>query len=273
LTTLRLVALAIWLVPLGAQARGPEKAARKRFDEGLAHYRAGRWDEAIESFRAAQAIAPAAELHFNIAQAYRMKGACAEALEEYRRYLEEDPDSPNRGPVRQYLNEMAACAAEPEPEPDETAEPEMPIEEAAAHEPQAADDDERPRVPAPIGSDDAERPSGSAGQGKRVIGLIVLGAGIALVGGGYGFGRVAAEKEDQVGDAFLNGDAWSPELADAEEDGKRAAVISAVMYTAGAAMIAGGTVSWLLGRRETSRLRVAPVAGRRGAGLGVSWTF
>src|SRR5437867_3461171 len=78
-----------------------ESRARELHQQGSRHYDIGEYDAAIDDFKAAYALSPAAGLLFNIAQAYRMKGtdSCAEALRYYRSYLRAAPNAENRESV------------------------------------------------------------------------------------------------------------------------------------------------------------------------------
>ncbi|HEY2746920.1 MAG TPA: hypothetical protein VGL86_19995 [Polyangia bacterium] len=88
--------------------------ARALSTEGLADFKAGRYAEAIESFAASYAIAPAPLLLFDIAQAHRLLGECDQAQQYYERYLVAAPDAKNRAVVEAHLGEVRACA-EPKP--------------------------------------------------------------------------------------------------------------------------------------------------------------
>lgn len=105
LTTNFLVLFVLVTRPLVASAQAPdavpgghanEEEARRAFDEGQALYRQGLYDEAIARFRQAQELRPSPMLHFNIAQAYRQKGDCAQALDAYQAFLREEPAARDR---------------------------------------------------------------------------------------------------------------------------------------------------------------------------------
>lgn len=68
--------------------------ARALHTQGLSAYQAGRYDFAVRKFAAALDAAPSPELLYHAAQAYRLKGERAKALEHYERYLEVAPDGP-----------------------------------------------------------------------------------------------------------------------------------------------------------------------------------
>jgi tetratricopeptide (TPR) repeat protein len=109
-----LVAVALLLIfaDVAAQEAPPAPADRAMAlsDEGLAAFRQRRYDDAIAAFAASYALSPLPALTFDIAQSYRLKGDCANALEHYRRYLNEAPDAPNRAVVEQQIGAMGQCA-------------------------------------------------------------------------------------------------------------------------------------------------------------------
>jgi tetratricopeptide (TPR) repeat protein len=69
--------------------------ARTRYERGVEAYRLGRYAEAVELFRQADALAPSAPLSFNIARAYAKLGDASGALRWYRDYLRRAPRAPN----------------------------------------------------------------------------------------------------------------------------------------------------------------------------------
>src|SRR5215813_608889 len=99
---------------LALQAHGPadQARARKLTDEGLTHYNVAEYDQAIESFKAAYVISKAPGLLFNIAQAYRLKGDCAQALHFYKNYLRVEPSAKQRAKAQARVEEMSRCTRE-----------------------------------------------------------------------------------------------------------------------------------------------------------------
>jgi hypothetical protein len=89
--------------------------ARDQFGRGARAFEAKNYDEAIERFERAYSLSSAPALLLNIAQAYRLKGSCAQALSFYRRFLVLEPQSPHRSEVEGRVAEMRACKEEPPP--------------------------------------------------------------------------------------------------------------------------------------------------------------
>src|SRR5262249_34851212 len=68
------------------------ETAKRLFNQGQVHYSLGEYDQAISEFRAAYQLSSAPGLLFNIAQAYRLKGDCRQALEVYKHFLRLAPE-------------------------------------------------------------------------------------------------------------------------------------------------------------------------------------
>lgn len=105
-----------------AHAQGPKTPsdddsttaeARSLFAEGSRLYDLGDYDQAIQFFEKAYTLSGAPTLLLNIAQAYRLEGACAQAATLYRRFLEKVPNTPHRGELEARIDEMKSCAASP----------------------------------------------------------------------------------------------------------------------------------------------------------------
>lgn len=91
LPLLAAIALALAAPHAAAQssARPVDKKAeaKARFQQGDAHLQAGAYQAAIDEFLKAYELFPNDRIHFNIAQAYRLKGDREKALEHYLKYL------------------------------------------------------------------------------------------------------------------------------------------------------------------------------------------
>lgn len=89
------------------------RRAREEFTQGVAHFEARRFREAIHSFQVAAQLVPSADLWFNIARAHEELGEWEQAIEHYRRYLRDRVDPPDRQQVESHvalLEERAEAA-------------------------------------------------------------------------------------------------------------------------------------------------------------------
>jgi hypothetical protein len=123
-----LVSFAPW------QAFAGKREAKQLFQRGQAAYDAQRFGEAIVLFERAYTEHPAPEFLFNIAQAHRRLGHCEEALVNYRRFLEQSPETRVRREVEGHIARLRSECIEPEG-PQPPAPPHPPEEEP---KPQAA---------------------------------------------------------------------------------------------------------------------------------------
>jgi hypothetical protein len=88
-----------------------EREARARYDEAVAAYRAGRYQQAIALFLAADQLAPSAALSFNVARAYERLDDSAGALRFYRDYLRREVSPVNMAGVRTRIAELESDLA------------------------------------------------------------------------------------------------------------------------------------------------------------------
>lgn len=104
-----LALLCVALVATDATADDGEAArAAKLFEEGASNYRAGRFEVAIGLFEEAHRLSNEPVLLFNLAKAYEGKGALAEAIAAYERYLVDAKDLPDRGAISARIETLRA---------------------------------------------------------------------------------------------------------------------------------------------------------------------
>ncbi len=119
-----LVAVAV-SAPAVARAQAGEDTARAEaeahFRTGETHYNLAEYDDAIREFKVAYELSKEPLLLFNLAQAYRLKGDCGQAVRFYRTYLRLAPaDGQNRPAAEQLLATLGDCSTrsgKPEPTP------------------------------------------------------------------------------------------------------------------------------------------------------------
>lgn len=130
LTLATAIVLQVMLLAAAApqvDASGADLQARAHYAEGARHYQSGDAARALEAFRAAYALAPHAELLFNIAQCHRQLGDGAKALESYEAYLRARPDAPNRAEVERWMNDLRPPRRPAAPGPRDTTESLAPL--------------------------------------------------------------------------------------------------------------------------------------------------
>jgi tetratricopeptide (TPR) repeat protein len=151
----------------------PEAEARQTYDRGRTQYDLGEYPAAISLFSRAYELSSAPALLFDIAQAYRLSGDCAKALEEYRHFVRLDPESQRRADADAYIASLGVeCGARP-PVPVGASEPvRVALDSAGA----------TPRITEAARSDDHRSRSVTATR----LGWTLLGAGLALGAGAGG---------------------------------------------------------------------------------------
>ena len=110
--------------PASAQGTAPAPAeddpalreARQHFETGRNAYNAGDYVTAIREFKAAEQLRPSPILAYNIGLANEKLGKRRVAVKYYRRYLDQQPNAPNRPEVDQRIQQLEAdIAANPNP--------------------------------------------------------------------------------------------------------------------------------------------------------------
>jgi tetratricopeptide (TPR) repeat protein len=93
------------------------REAREHFRRGKEAYAAQRFDEAYREFEAGYRLSSRPLFLYNMGHAKRRAGASAEACALYRRFLEVQPDAPQRAEVESILRELEPAWAPAKPEP------------------------------------------------------------------------------------------------------------------------------------------------------------
>jgi iron complex outermembrane receptor protein len=93
------------LVAAPAIARAEDDAAEARtlYDRGMAHFRLEEYDQAIEKWQAGFRLRPVPEFLYNIAQAYRLSKRNEKARSFYKKYLDMEPEAPNKAQVLKHI--------------------------------------------------------------------------------------------------------------------------------------------------------------------------
>jgi tetratricopeptide (TPR) repeat protein len=203
-----------------------EARARALYDQGMRHYNLSEYDVAIESFKQGYKLSGNPGFLYNLAQAYRLKGDCAQALTFYRNYLRADPQAENRVQVEEHIAALATCP-EPAPLPAVRVAPPPPRRTALA---------------------------------LRVTGLVAVGVGLALAGTSVYFGLDARSASDTIGELYRTGGTWDQAARDTEARGKRSQTLMLALGISGGAACVTGAVLFGLGVHAARREPRVPVA-------------
>lgn len=234
-------------------AQIPAKA-RSLADRGRAAHDAGDYPTAITAFTQAYVIAPSPALLFNLAQAYRLQGNCDDAALMYRRYLATGPGPEQRALAETHLASVERCLHKLALH--------IPVETASG------------RVIVPAAQPPASITAAPVSQRARIekdVGLgLAIGGGVSLAVAAY-YAVQAHEAQNDVEAAYTRGGRWA-DIAPIDARGKSAATTATWFGAGGALGLAGGIVTYLIGRRdEGPPLTVATT--RNGLQLGVRWAY
>ena len=158
-------------------ARGDERAEAKRhFESGMEHIRAGDYQQGIAELERAYQIVPHPAVRYNIARAQADAGRLEDAVRSYRQYLATDPE--DRADVAKTIAALeekiaaARSAKEPKPEPkpepgsEPKPEPGQPKPEPKPEPPPAT----TPALPKPVEAKPAsDAPGGEEIYGEQVV--------------------------------------------------------------------------------------------------------
>jgi hypothetical protein len=100
-----ILVVAILCCPVLGAAQPAEQRARALYDEGMKFYNTGDFPVALESFKAAYFAKPDPIFLFNMGQCYRMMGDAEASARQYRAYLRQRPDAPNRADVERFIHD------------------------------------------------------------------------------------------------------------------------------------------------------------------------
>lgn len=244
----------------------PSAEAKKLYLEGKAHYDVAEYADAIAKWKQAYVVSKAPMLLFNIAQAYRLSGDCAQALRSYATYEREAAkpiaNAEELALARSRCNPAPTNANPPDGTPAQQQQPPPPAHPRTPEPPTAADPEGgRDAHAAPSGIDAINEPpappelhESTTGRRTQYLGLGVAGAGVALAVTGYLFGRAASSHADEVSSYIGE---WSQAQADLASSGQRDATIGKVFAIAGGAAIVGGAVLYGLGWHAHGRAQLA----------------
>src|SRR6187402_1855053 len=112
-TTIVVLSLLIGVVrPAAAASTAAEREARRNFQAGEAHFKAGLYAEALADYQAGYAVAPLPGFLINVAQCQRRLGELARARATYQKFLMVAPDSPLGPEVKRLIAELDQMLAD-----------------------------------------------------------------------------------------------------------------------------------------------------------------
>lgn len=219
----------------GEQSVSPEEEeALDLFMEAERAYEAGHVTEAIDLLRRARSLHAAPVLLFNLARAYETDGRLEDALDAYRRYLEEEPEATDRGAIETRITA---------------------IESQLVENARLAEERRRAEERAAQRRDEASGPS--------ALPWVIAGVGVLTVGAGTIFGLLAeGARDDAVADP-VHADALATFAR-----GEDFALTANVLFAIGGALAAAGVIWGVIdlsisgdrGDEASARLEIGPAS-------------
>lgn len=250
------IALVLATAPARAQPSAKDKA-KQHFKQGKALQDDGRYDAAVDAYRAAYDLDQRPEMLFNIAQAYRLGNHKPQAIDYYLRYLAAQPNGPGVREARQWIAELSQQIEADRPLPIGPGEPEPPTPPPLTP-PSSIPPRSEPGPPTQVTTRSSPQ--------LRITGLATTGAGAIALGLGVVFGMKARSAAGTISD---HRGSWTQDERQTFEDGQRANRNMIIAYVAGGALVATGGVLYYLG----ARTHVVPVTDARTAGLAMWGRF
>ena len=272
------------LVPIGARAQPASSHAQAVVlsNDGDKHFALTDYEQAIASYREAYRLEAVPLLLYNIARSYRLLGACGQARTFFKNYLSTS-DGEYRERAEQRIAAIDAgtddkCVPDkvvdvraPTTQPGIGTTPEPGTGTGTTTQPSTGLDTPTARGPEPV-----DAPRARPGRGKRIAGLVTIGAGVVLAGtGGYFSSRARASARDLEDRCTPGCNADDAAIAALDADGKAAQRNATLLYGAGGVAVAAGAAlfTWgLLDGRAHAR-HVALVPTRSGALAVAGWSF
>jgi tetratricopeptide (TPR) repeat protein len=247
------------------------KAAKEYVKAGLAAQAAGNYGAAVRNFAKAYEQVPHKILLFNIAQAHRLAGQLDEAIEFYTRYLAAEPKGARSSLAQELLGELTIQKAERDRTLAEARRAELArhldeLRREAARWVEPAIEREAARQVAAEVFQRREHAHERTSRTIRRWGLAIGSAGVVSATASLAFGRRATQISDEVS---RPGATYDPTR---EREGKTAERYAISFGVAGAALIAGGAITYWSGYRKRGKERIAwaPLLTTDGGGIALN---
>jgi tetratricopeptide (TPR) repeat protein len=245
-----MLATAVTMIALvaraGAQPATSGKAAERAADAEQRFQRAD-YLGAAEQFKAAYALDADPGYLFDIAQAYRLAGKCADAADYYARLLAQVANPPHRDKIDGWLADQQACARREQ----QQRQPAATVVGATVAPPPPS-----PPPPPPPSSTGAQR---TVAWGLGIAGMVSLAVGAVFTAEAN---NVQSEWNKYAATCSLAMPCTSSRLLSYDHAGNADNAAAITGYAIGAAAIAAGVTLYIVSRpRRESPIAVAPTHG------------
>ena len=284
ISTALTITLALALAPRAHADDADDKTkadkAEALFKEGKRHYDIGEYSAAIAEWKESYLLSGAPLILYNIGQAYRLAGNCAQANRFYLNYKRAVVK-----PDKDLDKNMAKCAGvEPATGDEKPADP-KPTEETKPAETKPAETKPAEAKPAettpaetkppetkPADAKPADKPApppSSAGHGLRVTGIVITSVGAAFEIIALLEALKASSEANSVQEQ--KGIAWSQALMNHQIAGQNAQNGARIFAAIGGGLAATGLVMWYVGHRKAGHVEVAIAPGAASVGYACAW--
>lgn len=220
------------LAAASAPALADEATAKQHVDEATKLYNVQKYDKAAEEFQAAYLLDPQPDYLYASAQAQRLAGDCANAVQSYRAYLRTEPPADKRDKAEKNLER---CALEQQALQAKITMPRREIDG------QSADREVPTSLPG------AAQPPAYSPRRSFLAGHILVGAGVAAIGGGAYFYRKGHRAIESHNDAPTY-DEFAASRAGLD-DARHQQTIGLSALAAGGGLVLGGVLYYVLHAR------------------------
>ena len=250
----------ILVIAIAGSARADEpasdnaKRAQDLYEEGKRHFDIGDYPPAIAAWKQSYLLSSAPLLLFNIGQAYRLSGNCAQANRFYLNYKRVEPKPKNQLELDRAMDKCKGV----EPAEGDSSEPAQP-KPVEPKPPEPKPTDAAPATPAPVAPVEPKpvppRAEGRGFGGLQIAGIAVTISG-ALVLGYAGVRAIEARDDASTVSAKTFGTSWDT-VRDTDAQGRRKAHDAGIYGIAGGLVTAAGATLWWFGHRSSSQVDVA----------------
>jgi hypothetical protein len=241
------------------EAGTTDARAAELYESGKRHFDLAEYAAAIANWKESYLLSSEPLLLFNIGQAARLAGDCAQANRFYLNYQRVEPNPPNRTELALAMQKCVGV----EPSTGDSATPPTPTGDPTT---------DSPRPPPPPRPEPIETPpSRDLGKRLRLIGIVVAGTG-GVAGVITLMSAITARDRARTVENQLDGTTWSKGLGDTQRSGQEAETRAQVFGVIGIAAVATGGLLWWFGHQR-SRARVDVAITPTDAKVGLSCAF
>jgi tetratricopeptide (TPR) repeat protein len=246
-----------------ALAETPKEKALALFEKSDKAYKAGKFEQAVKLLKEAYTLFPEPILVYNLGRAQEGMGDIEGAIASYEKYLADGKQISDRGAIERRVATLKAQLAARDEEAKRLAEEEARRKQAEEERQKAEEErllaEEERRRAEEQRRNDAQSPVDKYGP------WITIGAGAALLTGGFIFGARASSTHDDAVATTVQADAL-----ELQQSAERSATIANVLFVVGGLTMAGG-IGWKVYQWRTGEGTTQVTATPGAVAIGGTW--